>query len=71
MINGVPMDLSVVEEKLQSGVYRTPVEFCKDVRLVFNNSKKYNTKKKSRVSFKKSFGIFCIISGFFPNFIYM
>ena len=45
-----PMDLSVVEERLQSEVYLSPVDFCKDVRLIFNNSKKYNTKKKSKVS---------------------
>jgi len=44
-----PMDLSVVEDRLQSEVYLSPVDFCKDVRLIFNNSKKYNTKKKSKV----------------------
>ena len=47
------MDLSVIEDKLQSDVYLSPVDFCKDVRLIFNNSKKYNTKKKSKVSEEK------------------
>ena len=45
------MDLGTVREQLDVGAYDSPVEFCKDMRLVFNNSKAYNTNKKSRVSF--------------------
>ena len=59
---GEPKDLSLVEEKMQSDLYHSPIEFCKDVRLIFNNSKKYNTKKKSRVSLKKLKKLFVIIA---------
>ena len=31
------------------GNYETPVDFAKDVRLIFENSKNYNTNKKSRI----------------------
>ena len=46
-----PMDLGSIREQLASDVYETPVEFCKDVRLVFNNSRAYNTNKRSKVSY--------------------
>lgn len=29
--------------------YRTPMDFAKDVRLIFENSKNYNTNKKSKI----------------------
>ncbi|KAG1665452.1 PH-interacting protein [Nymphon striatum] len=44
-----PMDLSKVREKLDSGRYDDPPHFCKEVRLVIENSKSYNTNKKSRI----------------------
>ena len=46
----VPMDLATVRENLEQKKYNTPVEFCKDMRLIFSNSKNYNTNKRSRVS---------------------
>jgi len=46
----VPMDLATVRENLEQRKYNTPVEFCKDMRLIFTNSKNYNTNKRSRVS---------------------
>ena len=46
-----PMDLGTVREELQCEHYNTPAEFARDVRLVFSNSKAYNTNKKSRVCF--------------------
>lgn len=45
----VPMDLSTIREELSAGGYSTPLDFAKDVRLVFANSKNYNTNNKSRV----------------------
>jgi hypothetical protein len=45
-----PMDLRTVKEDLLGGNYETPLEFCKDMRLIFINSKNYNTNKRSRVS---------------------
>ena len=42
------MDLQTVREKLEANNYGTPSEFAKDVRLIVENSKKYNTNKKSR-----------------------
>ena len=43
-----PMDLQTVREKLEANKYATPNEFAKDVRLIFENSKKLypNTKYK-------------------------
>ena len=45
-----PMDLGSVHEQLICNYYENPVEFCKDTRLIFSNSKSYNTNKRSRVS---------------------
>lgn len=46
----VPMDLTTVREELSANGYSTPHDFAKDVRLIFTNSKNYNTNKRSRVS---------------------
>ena len=45
----VPMDLTSVGDQLSTGNYETPAEFAKDVRLIFANSKNYNTNNKSKV----------------------
>lgn len=44
------MDLRTVKEDLLGGNYETPMEFCKDMRLIFQNSRNYNTNKRSRVN---------------------
>lgn len=44
-----PMDFNTVKESIQAGNYKTPMEFCKDVRLIFSNSKAYTPNKKSRI----------------------
>ncbi|XP_057373055.1 bromodomain and WD repeat-containing protein 3-like [Daphnia carinata] len=44
-----PMDLLTVREQLQVSNYATPMDFAKDVRLIFENSKNFNTNKKSRI----------------------
>ena len=44
-----PMDLQTVGEELKADNYATPTEFANDVRLIFKNSKKYNTNKESRI----------------------
>lgn len=44
-----PMDLGTVKEDLTGGNYETPAEFAKDVRLIFTNSRTYNTNKRSKV----------------------
>lgn len=43
------MDLGTVSETLYEGNYESPVEFAKDVRLIFSNSKAYTPNKKSQV----------------------
>lgn len=45
-----PMDLRTVKEDLLGGNYEGPLDFAKDVRLIFQNSRNYNTNKRSRVS---------------------
>ncbi|GFU01912.1 PH-interacting protein [Trichonephila clavipes] len=45
----IPMDLSTVQERLNSNHYSSPSDFCKDMRLIFQNSRNYNTNKKSRI----------------------
>lgn len=44
-----PMDLLTIKEDLLGGNYESPMDFAKDVRLIFQNSKNYNTNKRSRV----------------------
>ncbi|RMC13332.1 hypothetical protein DUI87_10867 [Hirundo rustica rustica] len=36
-----PMDFATVRETLEAGNYESPMELCKDVRLIFSNSKAY------------------------------
>ncbi|UXI21639.1 hypothetical protein NH340_JMT07582 [Sarcoptes scabiei] len=44
-----PMDLTTVKEQLLADIYDSPSDFAKDMRLIFSNSKTYNTNKKSRI----------------------
>ncbi|CAG4957295.1 unnamed protein product [Parnassius apollo] len=44
-----PMDLGTVRARLSSGAYSRPEQFARDVRLVFSNSRLYNTNKRSRI----------------------
>lgn len=44
-----PMDFGTVLNRLLEGEYDTPMDLCKDVRLIFSNSKAYTPSKKSRV----------------------
>ncbi|KAK7108775.1 PH-interacting protein-like [Littorina saxatilis] len=44
-----PMDLGTVEGRLVSEFYSSPVDFAKDVRLIFHNSRNFNTNKRSRI----------------------
>ena len=44
-----PMDLSLVRESLRVGEYENPLDFQKDMMLIFSNSFQYNTNKKSKV----------------------
>ncbi|XP_013888233.1 PH-interacting protein [Austrofundulus limnaeus] len=44
-----PMDFGTVQKKLTEGKYQSPIELCKDVRLIFSNSKAYTPSKKSRI----------------------
>ncbi|XP_055716898.1 PH-interacting protein isoform X3 [Phlebotomus papatasi] len=44
-----PMDLRTIQEDLRGGNYQTPLDFAKDMRLIFQNSRNYNTNKRSRI----------------------
>ncbi len=44
-----PMDISTVRESLHIGDYASPVDFQKDVLLIFRNSREYNTDKKAKI----------------------
>nr|XP_042900539.1 bromodomain and WD repeat-containing protein 3 [Parasteatoda tepidariorum] len=44
-----PMDLSTVRDRLSNNYYSSPTGLCKDVRLIFQNSRTYNINKKSRI----------------------
>ena len=44
-----PMDLTTVHTKLATGHYNGPLDMYRDIRLIFQNSKLYNTNKRSRV----------------------
>lgn len=44
------MDLRTIKEDLLGGNYDSAAQFLKDVRMIFSNSRNYNTNKRSRVS---------------------
>ena len=44
-----PVDLGAIKEQLEKGEYSDPTALAKDVRLMFNNSRSYNTNKRSRI----------------------
>lgn len=44
-----PMDFGTVRVKLEAGSYDSPTELCKDVRLIFSNSKAYTPSKRSKI----------------------
>ncbi|XP_062406416.1 PH-interacting protein isoform X3 [Sardina pilchardus] len=44
-----PMDFGTVLNTLLGDEYESPAELCKDVRLIFSNSKAYTPSKKSRI----------------------
>lgn len=45
-----PMDLGTVRENLVNDKYELPQQFDTDIKLIFQNSRLYNTNKRSRVS---------------------
>lgn len=45
-----PMDLQTVKEELLGGNYESPIDFAKDIRLIFTNSKNFNVNQKSKVT---------------------
>lgn len=60
-----PMDLRTIKEDLFGGNYETASDFIKDMRIVFRNSKLYNTNKTSRVSLSNGVQYFAEYS--YPN----
>lgn len=46
------MDFGTVRETLEAGNYDSPLEFCKDIRLIFSNAKAYTPNKRSKVTLK-------------------
>ncbi|XP_043557145.1 bromodomain and WD repeat-containing protein 1 isoform X2 [Chiloscyllium plagiosum] len=44
-----PMDLATIKHALEIDNYETPIELCKDVRLIFSNAKAYSPNKKSKI----------------------
>ncbi|GCB60888.1 hypothetical protein scyTo_0011213, partial [Scyliorhinus torazame] len=44
-----PMDLATIKEAIEMENYESPIELCKDVRLIFSNAKAYSPNKKSKI----------------------
>ncbi|XP_004842422.1 bromodomain and WD repeat-containing protein 1 isoform X1 [Heterocephalus glaber] len=44
-----PMDFGTVRETLEAGNYDSPLEFCKDIRLIFSNARAYTPNKRSKI----------------------
>jgi len=44
-----PMDFSTVYRRLEDNLYNDPEAFVRDVRLIFSNSRAYNTLPRSRI----------------------
>uniref|UniRef100_T1J4N0 Bromo domain-containing protein n=1 Tax=Strigamia maritima TaxID=126957 RepID=T1J4N0_STRMM len=64
-----PMDFGTVREQLFAANYENPTEFCKDVRLIFQNSRNFNTNKKSRVKSKEIYSMSIRLSAMFEEHI--
>uniref|UniRef100_A0A8C3RA28 Pleckstrin homology domain interacting protein n=1 Tax=Cyanoderma ruficeps TaxID=181631 RepID=A0A8C3RA28_9PASS len=60
-----PMDFATVRETLEAGNYESPMELCKDVRLIFSNSKAYTPSKRSRQQMAGLLGQVWILLWFF------
>lgn len=65
-----PMDLRSIKEDLLGDNYETPNDFAHDMRLVFTNSRNYNTNKKSRVNIFIEYKKHVFITLIFLNVIY-
>lgn len=57
-----PMDLSTIRTKLLEGDHRNPHDYARDVRLIFSNSKNFNTNKHSRI-----YAMTCRLSSLFED----
>ncbi|XP_064413289.1 bromodomain and WD repeat-containing protein 3 isoform X2 [Latimeria chalumnae] len=44
-----PMDFGTVKETLEAENYDSPIEVCKDIRLIFSNAKGYTPNKRSKI----------------------
>ncbi|KAI5754684.1 hypothetical protein M8J77_010648 [Diaphorina citri] len=44
-----PMDLGTIREELRGDNYESPIDFVKDVKRVFHNSRNYNQNKRSKI----------------------
>lgn len=55
------MDFGTVLNTLTEGKYQSPIELCKDVRLIFSNSKAYTPSKKSRVRHTYNVNVYLFI----------
>lgn len=44
-----PVDLGAIREQLDKDEYTDPLHFTKEVRFMFNNSRSYNTNKRSKI----------------------
>ncbi|CAH1798894.1 unnamed protein product [Owenia fusiformis] len=60
----VPMDLGSVREQYQADCYNSPMEFAKDVRLIFSNAKQFTPNKKTRI-----YSMTLRMSAMFENYI--
>ena len=49
-----PTDFSIIRQQLDNNLYDDLDSFVRDVRLVFSNSRLYNTNQRSRVSKRKN-----------------
>ena len=67
------MDLSTVLFKLESSLYPSPADFIQDIRLIFANSRMYNSHPKNHVSKLMSslwLIFFCLFSTDSPDDFY-
>lgn len=56
-----PMDLGTILDNLMSGGYESLSELFKDIRLVFTNSRTFNTNKRSQVTPLHILLVFCLL----------
>lgn len=65
-----PRDLTTIVKKLDRNAYQTPEDFDRDCRLIFSNSRLFNTDVRSKVNNSTIFAV-CSNLTVYENMLYL